>query len=277
MTVLLLVVVFIILVIAIVLIIIKTKHAAGALIVDKRMPKELSKLRDDSFVVTDIVPNRKFTVSKDNKIFTIEVVDEYPLGKTPVRINNFKINNFHAVTFIKDLVNKFYTKEKLGLVCAHDKSYYDAVTPHFMHNIFSSIMNADEQNTTIFTTDIDTTRNNNQDLIADITNDELYKLNENLFDYIFFPDCGGEWYTYTQQPNYEGFEGLRKIVDGLIKMTKPGGKLFVSKMFNYVDLLYDHYKKLYTVQKGVFDSVLHLDKIPLENEVLMQYLLFTKS
>lgn len=111
---------------------------------------------------------------------------------------------------------------------------------HFMYDIFDKVVKdsgSEIKNYNIYTLDI---RDNPHILTDGFAPEFINKyVSEPPFDYVFMPDCGGPWYR-LQDPDFKGFSPIIELIDLVLKIVKPGGKLVIGKF----------------IKPGLFEAVL---------------------
>ena len=139
------------------------------------------------------------------------------------------------------------SKSKKVLILCHDKkvSYKDGKMlghwqDEFQGNLLSTfgIENAD-----VWTVDIKKSKSDRH-YVADVWSKEFGKQHQGEFDFIFMPDCGGEWYYASEEKDpVKQFERITTLINTTLEHLKPNGILVVGKIFknprNILKLVYD--------------------------------------
>jgi hypothetical protein len=124
--------------------------------------------------------------------------------------------------------------EKIMLIYCHHRKYKDG---HFMKELFDEI--GQEYNiTTYLTLDNSSSRFNNADIKADGFSDNFIVQNEEKYEVVYLPDCGGKWWEYQEKKRYKD---LLELIQKVKKLVRPGGALFLGK-FPYREC-FEHIKK----------------------------------
>ncbi len=158
----------------------------------------------------------------------IKITEAFPQQK---RIINNKLVDIPAIVFLADYFSsniKMIPREQSNiLVYCHGKPILKPSDHHAYYSIEKAIRESGIEDPHIYTLDIV----ENPDLLEDGFDDEfLTRYSSNpLFDIVFMPDCSGPWWE-LQTSKFRGFEPLLQIIDKILSIIRPNGKLIISKL-----------------------------------------------
>ncbi len=205
----------------------------------RRLNIEIKKLIGSGFNIGfDSIRDKVLYVTEPDNSVThkINISDNYPFEG--IILNDIKQNNCPTETIL-NMLTQINSSNSNILVYSHPKPILVS-TDHFMYEIFESVVKesgSDIKNYNVYTLDII----GNPNIKADGFGQEFinkYSTNP-AFDFVFMPDCAGPWYR-LQGPDFLGFEPIIKLIDDVLKIVKPGGKLVISKF----------------IKPGLFEAVL---------------------
>ncbi len=181
----------------------------------------------------------------------IKITEAFPQEK---RIINNKLVDIPAIVLLADYFSaniKLIPREQSNiLIYCHGKPILKQSDHHAYYSIEKAIKESGIVDPHIYTLDIV----ENPDLLEDGFDEEfLTRYSSNpLFDIVFMPDCGGPWWN-LQTSEFRGFEPLLQIVDKILSIIRPNGKLIISKIVK--DGLYEAIMKRYTGNSKPFELV----------------------
>jgi hypothetical protein len=186
----------------------------------------------DSELILYDVKDTKF----ENKIYmTISV--SFPFGGFTLNGINYNFDPPPNFDKLYQLIvnNNFFTRyidiknNKIAnaLIYCHPRKWEDK-EPHYWKSSIENIVTnniTNPSNVTFLT--LDNKPNGKQDFIADGFGDLFINNNENKFDYVFLPDCGGLWYELQIDKKMQEFINL---IIKVLKIVRNGGLLVLSKI-----------------------------------------------
>ena len=228
----------------------------------RRLDMEIHKLIEADYKVdlTDI-SSKTIRVSEPDNSTThnIEIPDNYPFEG--IILNGVHQNNNPSVLILNILTLIRPVNQNI-LVYSHPKPIL-VPKDHFMYEIFESVVKdsgSEIKNYNLYTLDI----SGNPHIMADGFSPEFinkYASNP-AFDIVFMPDCGGAWYR-LQDPDFQGFEPIFELIDNVLKIVKPNGKLVISKFIRagLFEAVLAHYPTSKALQFDNFnDTILEISK-----------------
>ncbi len=205
---------------------------------EKRIKKEISELEDKYQIIertgnTITIQHKEF-----GKIFKIEFPSTWP-WKSPI-INGEIVPNWNPPTtgrFIKDIdiiSNPQPTPERPSmLIYCHPRivDFTKEDIDHWQKPIFEIMLteqSINKEDIKVHTIDVIPGGSKQGDGFSE----SFIDFNENEFDIVILPDCGGLWFEYQNSDNDENFEKLKLLMIKLLKMVKPGGTIRFGKILN---------------------------------------------
>ncbi len=208
----------------------------------RRLNLEVQRLEKEGFLVdgSEIASRVLYVIdSTDGVRNRLELPEGYPqLGQ--IVLNGVKQFNL-ATDNIINIVKRIPNDRQYVLVYCHPKNIKNS-SDHFLYgSIQKAIEESGLTDPTILTIDI--TIGDDGDLRHGIRPGPNIKANGfsdefinrytviSPFDIVFMPDCGGPWYELQNTPTTESIPRLLEIIERVMRIVKPGGKLIISKIF----------------------------------------------
>lgn len=217
----------------------------------KRIRKEGGEMSPDGKIAA---------VTVEGKKYEIVLGDHWPF-KSPQRINGypFQLRPWHGASTLNDYIAGAKAagipvdqpqEHKKYLVYCHQKNPFGKEVPHFMADEFREL--AGRQFMDAYTVDIGSAifvEGNDPwtHFQCDGFSKDFFSEHEGEYDMIFAMDCGGKWWRARDPPkglndkemaefhedkdNAPTVESIFEIVMGMTSMLKPGGALYIGKLF----------------------------------------------
>ena len=178
--------------------------------------------------------NRDIKLIYEGSIYDlVEIIPfiKYRIGLNIIERDN-RITDIDKAT--ADMSTKIYNSlnsantNKYALIYCHNRKWND-VRPHWLKNQIEAYCdkNNEEKKPIIYVT-IDILEGG--DLKYDGFNEkEFINLYKECFDFVFLPDCGGNWATASDSGNYDE---INNILNKISLLLKKDGQLLFSKIIN---------------------------------------------
>ena len=162
--------------------------------------------------MVEILPYQKYRIGLD---FIERDMGDLDLNKTTTNMSN---------KILETLVST--TNNKYALIYCHNRKWNNVV-PHWLKNQIEAYCDKNKEKKPITYLTLDILEG------GDLKNDgfslEFINSYKECFDFVFLPDCGGEWYDATSKGDYEK---INEILNNISSLLKKDGQLLFSKIVN---------------------------------------------